>query len=40
MMTRLMRLCRWIGHSGTSAVIAAQFGIGDDALVLADAAAR
>src|SRR5437899_820862 len=25
-MTRLMRFCRWIGHSGTSAVIAEQFG--------------
>ena len=27
MITRLMRLFRWIGHSGTSAVIAAQFGL-------------
>ena len=27
MMTRLMRLVWWIGHSGTSAVIAAQFGM-------------
>ena len=24
---RLMRFCRWIGHSGTSAVIAEQFGL-------------
>ena len=38
MITRLMRFCRWIGHSGTSAVIAEQFGIGDDALVVPDAA--
>ncbi|CCE05035.1 hypothetical protein BRAS3843_1260013 [Bradyrhizobium sp. STM 3843] len=27
MITRLMRLVWWIGHSGTSAVIAAQFGL-------------
>ena len=33
-----MRFCLWIGHSGTSAVIAEQFGIGDDALVLPDTA--
>ena len=26
MITRLMRFCRWIGQSGTSAVIAEQFG--------------
>ena len=26
MISRLMRFCLWIGHSGTSAVIAAQFG--------------
>jgi hypothetical protein len=27
MITRLMRFARWIGHSGTSAVMAAQFGL-------------
>ena len=27
MITRLMRLALWIGHSGTSAMIAAQFGL-------------
>ena len=27
MITRLMRLLWWIGHSGTSAVMAAQFGL-------------